>query len=98
METLSQGSGLRTGGGAILGISEEQQGSWCIWAKLNRRGGSSSHADYDKNVEDKNYVYFNSFVVVQLPSHVQLCDRMDCSTPGSPVLHYCLEFAQIRVH
>ena len=98
VETLSQGSGLRTGGAAILGISEEQQGSWCIWAKLNRRGGSSSHADYDKNVEDKNFVYFNSFVVVQLPSHVQLCDRMDCSTPGSPVLHYCLEFAQIRVH
>ena len=23
---------------------------------------------------------------------------MDCSTPGSPVLHYLLEFAQIHVH
>ena len=23
---------------------------------------------------------------------------MDCSTPGSPVLHYLLELAQIHVH
>ena len=27
-----------------------------------------------------------------------LCDAADCSTPGSPVLHYLLEFAQIHVH
>ena len=27
-----------------------------------------------------------------------LCDRMDCSTPGFPVLHYVLEFAQTYVH
>ena len=27
-----------------------------------------------------------------------LCDPMDCSTPGSPLFHYLLGFAQIRVH
>ena len=27
-----------------------------------------------------------------------LCDPMDCSTPGFPVLHYSLEFAQTYVH
>ena len=27
-----------------------------------------------------------------------LCDPMDCSTPGFPVLHYLPEFAQTRVH
>ena len=27
-----------------------------------------------------------------------LCDPMDCSTPGSPVLHHLPEFAQIYVH
>ena len=27
-----------------------------------------------------------------------LCDPIDCSTPGFPVLHYLLEFAQIHVH
>ena len=27
-----------------------------------------------------------------------LCNPMDCSTPGFPVLHHLLEFAQIHVH
>ena len=27
-----------------------------------------------------------------------LCDPMDCSTPGFPVLHYLLEFAQTNAH
>ena len=29
-------------------------------------------------------------------SYLTLCDPMDCSTPGSPVLHHLLEFAQIH--
>ena len=33
-------------------------------------------------------------VVVQSPSHVQLCDPMDCSTPGLPAPHHFLEFAK----
>ena len=27
-----------------------------------------------------------------------LCDPVDCSTPGFPVLHHLLEFAQTQVH
>ena len=27
-----------------------------------------------------------------------LCDTVDCSTPGLPVPHYLLEFAQVHVH
>ena len=34
-------------------------------------------------------------VVVELLSHVQLCDPTDCSMPGFPLLHYLPEFAQI---
>ena len=30
--------------------------------------------------------------------HPTLCDPMDCSMPGFPVLHYLLEFAQIHLH
>jgi len=30
--------------------------------------------------------------------HIQLCDPMDCSTPGFPILHYLLEFAQTHVY
>ena len=33
----------------------------------------------------------------QLLSHVQLCDPMDCSTPGFPVHHQLLELAQTHV-
>ena len=36
--------------------------------------------------------------VVQLLSHVLLCDPVDCSTPGFPVHHHLLEFAQNHVH
>ena len=31
-------------------------------------------------------------------SCLSLCDPMDCSTPGFPVLHYLLEFTQTHVH
>ena len=31
-------------------------------------------------------------------SCLTLCDAMDCSTPGSSVLHCLPEFAQIRLH
>ena len=31
-------------------------------------------------------------------SCLTLCDPMDCSTPGFPVVDYLLELAQIRAH
>ena len=31
-------------------------------------------------------------------SRLTLCDPMDCSKPGLPVLHHLLEFAQLHVH
>ena len=31
------------------------------------------------------------------PSYLTLCDPMDCSTPGFPILYYLLEFAQTRI-
>ena len=34
--------------------------------------------------------------VVQLLSCVQLCDPMDCSKPGFPVLHHLMELAQTQ--
>ena len=30
--------------------------------------------------------------------YLTLCGLMDCNMPGTPVLHYLLEFAQIHVH
>ena len=43
-------------------------------------------------------IFLSYFVVVQLLSCVQLCDTTDCNTPGFPVLHHLLEFAQTPVH
>ena len=43
-------------------------------------------------------VFLNSISSVQLLSCVQLCDPMDRSTPGFPVLHHLPEFAQTHVH
>ena len=45
------------------------------------------------------YGEFNSeYIVVYLLSHVRLCNPMNCSTPGFPVLHHLSEFAQTHVH
>ena len=41
-----------------------------------------------------NMIQFSS---IQSPSHVQLCDFMNCSTPGFPV-HHQLPLAQTHVH
>ena len=35
---------------------------------------------------------------VQLLSHVQLCNPMDCSTPGFPIHHQLPKLAQTHVH
>ena len=37
-------------------------------------------------------------VAIQSLSRVQLCDPMDGSTAGFPVLHYLPEFAKAHVH
>ena len=38
------------------------------------------------------------FSLVQLLSHVRLCDPMDCSTPGFPIHHQLLDPTQTHVH
>ena len=37
-------------------------------------------------------------LLLSLPAVLTLCDPMDCSTPGLPVLHHLLEFTQVHVH
>ena len=37
-------------------------------------------------------------IVIQLLSHVPLCDPMDCSTPGLSVRHHHPSFAQMHIH
>ena len=49
-------------------------------------------------VVEKHWSGFHQFSSVQLLSHVRLCDPMNCSTPGLPVLHQLLEPTQTHVH
>ena len=48
--------------------------------------------------EIKSYIISTVLVVGQFLSPVWLCNHMDSSMPGFPVLHYLPEFAQIHVH
>ena len=46
------------------------------------------------------YIYgiYSCFCCSATKSHLTLCDPMDCSMPGFPVIHYLLELAQTPVH
>ena len=48
-----------------------------------------------KNLNQWKLICYYCSVTQSCPT---LCDPMDCSTPGSLVLHYLLEFAQTHVH
>ena len=56
---------------------------------------------YDQSrqcIKKQRHYFGNKFSSVQLLSHVWLCDRMECSTPGILVHHQLLEFTQTHVH
>ena len=52
---------------------------------------------YNNAEREKALRLEREFVAVQSLSPT-LCDRMNCSTPDSPVLYYLLELAQTHVH
>ena len=49
------------------------------------------------NIYNKN-VLSNFCCCLVTESHPTLCNPMDCSMPGFPVLHYLPDFAQTHVH
>ena len=56
-----------------------------------------------ENTDRNNSKHSLSLIVINQFSSVAkscptLCDPMDCSTPGFPVLHQLLELAQTHVH
>ena len=68
-----------------------------MWGYIPRQGFGVGGGDEG----NKAQAWFpnEQCVVAQSLSPVgTLCDHMDCSTPGSPVLHHLLEFAQTHVH
>ena len=79
-------------GGAGKGHCLEDAG----W-KATGGGGHSSMEFQEKSVTEP--ALWGAFVVQSLGlNRVRLCNPMDGSTPGFPVLHYLPEFAQTQVH
>ena len=68
-----------------------------------KRMKEDTHAPNITQMSDMSEIYLDlyhsslccSFSVNK--SYLTLCDPMDCSTPGFPVLHYIPEFVQIHV-
>ena len=88
-----------------LGIQAEEAPTGQIWKILSIRKNTVVVKGNNPSNREKNWwVSINdwkrglTFVIVQLLSHVWLCYPVDCSTPGFPVLHSLLEFAQTHVH
>ena len=51
-----------------------------------------------EGIEGGSVMFRAHLAFVQLLSPVRLCDSMDSCTPGFPILHHLLEFAQTPVH
>ena len=92
-------------GSSVHGIS---QASILVWIAISFSSGSSQLWDQTTSSALASVCFFFFFffnhwatreaqkcVFVQLLS---LCDPMNCSTPGFPVLHHLLEFVQIHIH
>ena len=68
-------------------------------AKAARNVGRANESCTARNLKIflKLLVFMDCPIVVQSLSCVRLCDPMDCSMAGFPVLHYLPEFAQTPV-
>ena len=63
------------------------------WLLARKRQGEGR----DGKLDLSECTLFKSFDFIQ-PLSLTLCDPMDCSMPGFPVLYYLPEFAQTHVH
>ena len=61
----------------------------------NRTNRRNTHIDTHKHTRSRRRSCDYCSVA---KSHPTLCDSMNCSTPGSPVLHHLPKFAETHVH
>ena len=87
-------------------ISEKHWRLQCLQLVPVNRMGPILHGDAWPHIAQPTLQKMNKlghevlpqFSSVQSHSHVWLCDPIDCSTPGLPVLHQFSELAQTHVH
>ena len=66
------------------------------WTQLENQEGVSQEISRHRNVG--NHFFDTKLFLLFSNSVLSLCDTMDCSIPGLPVLHCLLQFAQTHVH
>ena len=64
-------------------MKEDKMVGWLHWL---------SGYESEQTQGDSECLFMSSVAVVPLLSHVWLCDPMNCSMPGFPVLHHLPEF------
>ena len=77
--------------------------TYCKTGGLQTEVGKTDPLETGKNIKNLNVSSTLSSVIIiyccsVAKSYLILCDPMDCSKPGFPVLHFLSEFAQTRVH
>ena len=74
--------------------------TWRYWEKGSDSKEELPRIGLSSSLEKQDLYYAGLVVIaiVQSLSHVRLCDPMDCSVPGFPILHHLSEFAQTHVH
>ena len=66
---------------------------------LSPNSPCARHHDFTfMNTCEQRPPFVTHVIVVVQSLCLTLCDPMDCSTPGFPVLHYLLELAETHVH
>ena len=109
--TVSNWQPARTCDNWVIPVSPpcEVSGSWVSGQQGEFPGQGlsveSTSADFTVNVAHQDLRRVSALPrkgshqpVVQLLSHVWLCDSMDCSMPGFPILRYLPELAHTHVH
>ena len=71
---------------------------WLVWFSLNIACSSFEGWSHWTGMEKESLHKFMWICCSITKSCSTLCGPMDCSTPGFPVLHYLLEFAQTHIH
>ena len=76
--------------------------TWCITTYSLEKHFLTSQNSSITFTWDSDFSFTDSYMCllssVQLLSHVQLCDPMNCSASDLPVHHQLLEFTQTHVH
>ena len=78
---------------AVYGVTQSR--TRLKWLSSNEQRNKLSGIYYILNLKEKEVQVTCCSVAM---SRLTLCDPLDCSTPGSSVLHCLLEFAHVLVH